>query len=198
MTTAYFDGASRGNPGESAAGACIVGDDGRSVWECARPLGIVTNNEAEYKALIMLLEEIASRGLKNVTVRGDSRLVISQVTGKWKVREERLRPLAERAAELAKAAGARLEWVPRERNAMADALSNRAFGGATEATAVFPLEKLERVSGTIFIAHGSEDYAVDVMHRSCSCPSFRNRGNCKHLEAAISVAGKGDKPCSSS
>ncbi len=198
MTTAYFDGASRGNPGESSAGACIVGDDGKIIWECARPLGIGTNNEAEYKALIMLLEEIASRGLKNVTVRGDSRLVISQVTGKWKVREERLRPLAERAAELAKAAGARLEWVPRERNAMADALSNRAFGGATEAAAVFPLEKLERVSGTIFIAHGREDYAVDVMHRSCSCPSFRNRGNCKHLEAAISAAGKDDKPCSSS
>lgn len=198
MTTAYFDGASRGNPGESGAGACIVGDNGRIIWECARPLGIGTNNEAEYRALIILLEEIASRGLKNVTVRGDSRLVISQVTGKWKIREERLRPMAERAMALAKAVGARLEWIPREQNAMADALSNKAFGGSPEPVPVFPTEKLEKISATIYIAHGSEDYAVDVRHRSCSCPSFRNRGNCKHLEAALSVAGKEEKPCSSS
>ncbi len=198
MTTAYFDGASRGNPGESAAGACIVGDDGKIIWECARPLGSGTNNEAEYHALIMLLEEIACRGLKNVIVRGDSRLVVSQVTGKWKVREERLRPLAERAMELAKISAARLEWIPREKNAMADALSNKAFGCTHEPAAVFPFEKLEQISDAIFIAHGSEDYAVDARHRSCSCPSFRNRGNCKHLEAVLILAGKENKPCSSS
>ena len=78
MTTAYFDGASRGNPGESAAGACIVSEDGKVIWEFSRALGIGTNNEAEYKALIMLLEEIASRGLKKITVRGDSRLVVDR------------------------------------------------------------------------------------------------------------------------
>ncbi len=197
MTTAYFDGASRGNPGESAAGACIVSEDGKVIWEFSRALGIGTNNEAEYKALIMLLEEIASRGLKKITVRGDSRLVVSQVTGKWKVREERLRPLAERAKDLVRATGAALEWVPREKNSMADALSNKAFLSPAQGMASFPPENLERVCDTIFIAHGSADYAVDVRHRSCSCPSFRNRGDCKHLQAALSLMKKGDGNCSS-
>ena len=197
MTTAYFDGASRGNPGESAAGACIIDDDGQVAWQCSRALGIGTNNEAEYKALIMLLEEIAARGLKKVTVHGDSRLVISQVKGLWKVREERLRPLAERARELARTTGAVLQWVPRERNAAADALSNRAFSSPGQGPSSFPRGDLERVSSTIFIAHGTADYAVDVKHRSCSCPGFRNRGDCKHLRAALSLVEEEDGDCSS-
>jgi len=197
MTKAYFDGASRGNPGESAAGACIVGDDGKVIWECSRALGIGTNNEAEYKALIMLLEEIAARGLKKAVVYGDSRLVISQVTGRWKVREERLRPLAERSRELVSATGAVLLWVPREKNAAADALSNRAFSSPGRDSIAFPLKKLERLSPTIFIAHGTADYAVDVKHRSCSCPGFRNRGDCKHLQAALSLVKKEGGHCSS-
>ena len=196
MTEAYFDGASRGNPGESAAGACII-DDGKVIWECSRSLGIGTNNEAEYKALIMLLEEIAARGLKKVAVYGDSRLVISQVTGRWKVREERLRPLAERSRELARATGAVLQWVPREKNAAADALSNRAFSSPGQGLAAFPPEKLARVSPTVFIAHGTADYAVDVKHRSCSCPGFRHRGDCKHLQAALSLLEKEGGHCSS-
>lgn len=199
MTVAYFDGASRGNPGESAAGACIISDDGTTVWEDCRALGRGTNNEAEYHALIMLLEEISKRGMKNVTVRGDSRLVVSQVTGEWKVKEERLRVLADRAGSLVRESGAILEWVPREQNALADALSNRALDGEKSTkTAPFPEDRLELVSGGILIAHGSSDYAVDVPHLSCSCPSFRMRGKCKHLDAAVSLIEKEKKSCSSS
>ncbi|MDR3321094.1 MAG: reverse transcriptase-like protein, partial [Synergistaceae bacterium] len=58
----YFDGASRGNPGEAGAGACLV-DDGAVVWECAEYLGVKTNNEAEYTALLRLLAEVRARGL---------------------------------------------------------------------------------------------------------------------------------------
>lgn len=199
MTIAYFDGASRGNPGESGAGACIIDDDGTTAWEECRALGRGTNNEAEYHALIMLLEEISRRGLKNVTVRGDSRLVVSQVKEEWKVREERLRILADRARSLVRESGAVLEWVPREQNTLADVLSNRALDGEKSAkTAPFSEEKLEAVSEGIFIAHGSSDYAVDVPHSSCSCPSFRMRGRCKHLDAALSLVEKEKKSCSSS
>ncbi|GAB6280867.1 MAG: hypothetical protein STSR0007_09810 [Thermovirga sp.] len=199
MTVAYFDGASRGNPGESAAGACIIDDDGTTAWEDCRALGRGTNNEAEYHALIMLLEEISKRGLKNVTVRGDSRLVVSQVKGEWKVREERLRILADRARSLVRISGATLEWVPREQNILADALSNKALDkGKNTKVAPFPKERLEPVSGGIFVAHGSSDYAVDVPHLSCSCPSFRSRGKCKHLDAAVSLMETEKKNCSSS
>ncbi len=199
MTIAYFDGACRGNPGESGAGACIINDDGTTAWEECRALGKGTNNEAEYHALIMLLEEISRRGMKNVTVCGDSRLVVSQVTGEWKVKEDRLRILADRACSLVRENGAILEWVPREQNALADALSNRALDGEKSAKASpFPEERLEPVYGGIFIAHGSSDYAVDVPHLSCSCPSFRMRGKCKHLDAAVSLMEKEKKSCSSS
>jgi len=199
MVLAYFDGACRGNPGESGAGACIINDDGTAAWQECRALGAGTNNEAEYQALIMLLEEIEKRELKGVTVRGDSRLVVSQVNGDWKVREERLRPFVIRAQSLVRQNRVTLEWVPREQNTLADALSNRALDGETAAKpAPFPEERLEAVSEGIFIAHGTADYAVDVRHLSCSCPSFRARGRCKHLDAAVSLLEKGGRTCSSS
>ncbi len=200
MTVAYFDGASRGNPGECGAGACIINDDGTTAWESSRALGKGTNNEAEYHALIMLLEEISRRGLRGVDVRGDSRLVVLQVRGEWKVREDRLRPLAGQARSLLRESGSNIDWIPREQNAIADALSNRALDGnkPVKSQNPFPVERLEHVSGGIYIAHGNSDYALDIPHSSCSCPSFRSRGKCKHLEAALSIAEKGESSCSSS
>ncbi|HPK07315.1 MAG TPA: reverse transcriptase-like protein, partial [Aminivibrio sp.] len=76
----HFDGASRGNPGEAGAGAVLFDGRGTPVWECARPLGKKTNNEAEYLALLLLLEELERRGVP-ADIRGDSRLVVNQVTG---------------------------------------------------------------------------------------------------------------------
>ncbi|HOX00450.1 MAG TPA: reverse transcriptase-like protein, partial [Deltaproteobacteria bacterium] len=93
----YFDGASRGNPGEAGAGALLEDERGQVVWETAMPLGVRTNNEAEYLALILLLEEAARRGLGDLEVYGDSRLVVLQVSRSWKINEPRLRELATRA-----------------------------------------------------------------------------------------------------
>jgi ribonuclease HI len=123
----YFDGASRGNPGEAGAGACLVGDDGGVVWDCAVYLGRRTNNEAEYEALLRLLEEAGSRGLKELEVRGDSKLVICQVSREWKINKPHLRELASAAWKLMAGMRVRLVWVPRESNKLADALSNRAI-----------------------------------------------------------------------
>jgi ribonuclease HI len=122
----YFDGASRGNPGEAGAGACLV-DDGEVVWECAEYLGVKTNNEAEYAALLKLLSETRSRGVSEIEIRGDSKLVICQVKREWKINLPHLRALASEAWRLMEGVRATLIWVPREKNKLADALSNRAI-----------------------------------------------------------------------
>lgn len=123
----YFDGASRGNPGDAGAGACLIGGDGAVIWECAEYLGKKTNNEAEYTALLRLLAEARSRGIGELEVRGDSKLVICQVRREWKINLPHLRELASRAWRLMEGIKVNLVWVPREENKIADALSNRGI-----------------------------------------------------------------------
>ncbi|MEA3507903.1 MAG: ribonuclease HI family protein [Synergistota bacterium] len=186
MVTGYFDGASRGNPGEAGAGALLLDDERNLLWEDCRALGTKTNNEAEYEALIMLLEKISAMDLKRVEVRGDSRLVINQMRGEWKIKEPRLAELASRAQRAAGAVRVNYVWIPREKNTHADRLSNKAMDGPGNpaAATLFSEEKLERVTENIYIAHGIEDYAVDLLHGVCTCPAFRRKGACKHLDAA--------------
>ena len=128
--TGYFDGASRGNPGEAGAGAYLADDAENIVWETARYLGKKTNNEAEYNAVIFLLAAARERGVKKLTVRGDSRLVICQLSRQWKINLPHLRELASRAWLLAEGMDVSWEWVPREKNKRADRLSNEAIDAA--------------------------------------------------------------------
>jgi ribonuclease HI len=97
------------------------------IWECAEYLGTKTNNEAEYGAVIRLLEEARARGLSEIEIRGDSKLVVCQLKREWKINLPHLRILAKRAWELMGEMNVRLVWVPREKNTFADALSNRAI-----------------------------------------------------------------------
>jgi ribonuclease HI len=122
----YFDGASRGNPGKSGAGACLT-DRGSVIWECAEYLGVKTNNEAEYGALIRLLEEARARKLAEIEIRGDSKLVVCQLKREWKINLPHLRELAARAWKLMDGMSVKLVWVPRKENCLADALSNKAI-----------------------------------------------------------------------
>ena len=126
MIKGFFDGASRGNPGPAGAGAVIY-DGERVIWRCAKPLGIKTNNEAEYAALGILADELIRRNVKNPEIRGDSKLIISQVTGAWKIKEARLAALAAPLKEKLKELGASCRWIPREQNSEADRLSNIAL-----------------------------------------------------------------------
>ncbi len=193
MYRGYFDGASRGNPGKAGAGACLVDERGGLVWECMEYLGERTNNEAEYEALIMLLEEIKRRGIRETPVFGDSRLVINQVLGLWKVKEPRLKPLAARARELASAVGARPRWVPRTENVLADRLSNRAIDESAPAQAVREEKglRIKRAEKDIFLVYdGNELFAVDLAHGRCSCRGFFETGTCPHMEAVILKAEK--------
>lgn len=125
----FFDGASRSNPGDAGAGSLLLDDDGQVVWSRAQYLGVKTNNEAEYTALINLLTEARARGIKELEVYGDSKLVVSQVTHQWKIKMPHLFELASKVWELAADMKVTYTWVPRERNKLADALSNEAIDG---------------------------------------------------------------------
>ena len=123
----YFDGCSKGNPGEAGAGALLADDHDGVVWQTAQPLGKKTNNEAEYAALIFLLTEAKRRGVKELQIFGDSKLVVSQVSKKWKINLPHLRELAKQAWALMEGMEVSLTWVPREKNSRADELSNEAL-----------------------------------------------------------------------
>ena len=126
----YFDGASRGNPGMAGAGALLINEDGKIIWEASRFLGEKTNNEAEYMALIMLLKAAKDRGIKSLRVYGDSKLVVSQISRQWKINLPHLRLLAREAWDLAEGMDITYSWIPREENKRADMLSNEGIDGA--------------------------------------------------------------------
>lgn len=128
--TGYFDGASRGNPGDAGAGALLVDAEGGIVWETASFLGKKTNNEAEYRAAILLLKAAKARGVKELTVYGDSKLVVSQLSKLWKINLPHLRELAREAWSVSEGMSVTYVWIPREKNKRADELSNEAIDNA--------------------------------------------------------------------
>ncbi|TDD15201.1 bifunctional RNase H/acid phosphatase [Nonomuraea diastatica] len=130
------DGGSRGNPGPAGYGAVVKdASDGQVLAEAAEAIGVATNNVAEYRGLIAGLTAVlglAGDGAA-VAVRMDSKLVIEQMAGRWKIKNEGLRPLASEAGALVR----RLRvtewtWIPRERNKHADRLANEAMDAAAK------------------------------------------------------------------
>ncbi|WP_459545055.1 bifunctional RNase H/acid phosphatase [Nocardia sp. X0981] len=130
------DGGSRGNPGPAGYGAVVFDADRIAVLaERKEALGVTTNNVAEYRGLIAGLEAAAELGARVVTVRMDSKLVVEQMSGRWKIKHAALIPLADRARRLAagfERVGYR--WIPRAENSHADRLANEAMddGGLIE------------------------------------------------------------------
>jgi ribonuclease H / adenosylcobalamin/alpha-ribazole phosphatase len=126
------DGGSRGNPGPAGYGA-VVRDPttGETLAERAEAIGRATNNVAEYRGLIAGLEAAAEMSPSAVDVRLDSKLIVEQMSGRWKVKHADLQPLARRAAELVRSLPkVTFTWVPRERNTHADRLANEAMDAA--------------------------------------------------------------------
>lgn len=132
--TAYFDGGARGNPGPAGWGAIVIDEEGSVLAELHGALGRATNNVAEYHGLIAALQWAADHEVTSLTVRGDSLLLIEQMRGNYRVKNEGLLPLFKQARLLAMQIGdVRFEHVPRERNKDADRLSNLGMdlnGGA--------------------------------------------------------------------
>jgi len=128
----YTDGGARGNPGPAGAGAVII--DGERTFEFKKYLGDhQTNNWAEYEAVFLALEEAKRRGMagRDVEIRMDSKLVVEQVSGNWKIKEPTLKPQAAKVrAALADFGSHKFVYVPRAQNAEADRLVNDAIDDA--------------------------------------------------------------------
>ena len=122
------DGGARGNPGPAAIGAVVYDLDGHVLAEISEPLGVATNNVAEYTAVLRALEKAAELGAKVVQLRSDSLLLIEQLNGNFKVKNPTLQVLHQKVREAAKAfETVSFTHVRRERNVAADALVNEAL-----------------------------------------------------------------------
>jgi ribonuclease HI len=127
----YFDGGARGNPGPAAIGALVYDASATPPLRLAtvsERIGETTNNVAEYRALIAGLRAAEDTPARKARVRGDSKLVIEQVAGRWKVKQPHLKPLhAEACALLERYEEVDLAHVRRGQNVEADALVNAAL-----------------------------------------------------------------------
>ena len=126
--TVHVDGGSRGNPGPAGVGVVITDPEGNVIDRANAYIGEATNNEAEYRALLLGLDRAHALGAREVDVVNDSELIAHQVTGRYKVKKETLRFLHQQArAALEGFERWSIRPVPRERNADADELVNDAI-----------------------------------------------------------------------
>jgi dinuclear metal center YbgI/SA1388 family protein len=127
----YVDGGARGNPGPAGIGARLLTEEGEVAEELADFIGTATNNVAEYQAMIAGLEMALDHGVRRLRVYADSELVVRQLTGQYRVREASLRVLHDQAVRLLhELADVEVVHIPREQNAAADELVNRAIDDA--------------------------------------------------------------------
>jgi ribonuclease HI len=128
MIRAYIDGGARGNPGPAGYGVRIEDADGNLIEELYAPLGIATNNVAEYNGLLAALKWAVDHDERRLHIRSDSELLVKQMRGEYKVKNAGLQPLVARARLLMmELDDVRFEHVRRELNKEADRLSNLAM-----------------------------------------------------------------------
>ena len=130
--TLFADGGSRGNPGPAASGAVLYDEHGAVLREVGTFLGTATNNVAEWTGLVTGLEAAVDIGVTELHVRLDSELVVKQLSGAYRVKNEGLIPLHAKAkALLRRFAHTDVRHVPRKQNAEADAIVNRVLDAHT-------------------------------------------------------------------
>lgn len=138
----WFDGAAEPNPGRMGIGAILVNPNGET-FEISENKGTGTNNQAEYLAVIALLDLAIEHKVPDLLIYGDSQLVINQLNNEWGVKSENLWSLYQTAAKLIKdSPNVQLKWIQREANGLADALSKKALG-------IFDTAKLDDNWGTL-------------------------------------------------
>ncbi len=122
------DGLSKNNPGQAAIGAVLKDPRGKIVSTISQSIGIASNNEAEYRAIIAALEAARKLGVDEIEVRSDSELVVNQLNGRYKIKSTALRPFYLQAAQLlGQLKKVSIKYVPREQNTEADRLANEAL-----------------------------------------------------------------------
>jgi len=128
MHRLYTDGASRGNPGSGGAGAVLYDEKGTIVSTAKDFLGVCTNNTAEYKALILGLEESLRNGCRSLHIFMDSELLVRQINGSYRVKNEHLKILMKEVRRLLSFFDEyTVEHVERNKNKVADRLANEAI-----------------------------------------------------------------------
>ncbi|NUP88477.1 MAG: ribonuclease HI family protein [Candidatus Sumerlaeia bacterium] len=124
----FIDGGARGNPGPAAIGIVMVDDGDETIWTHAEVIGEATNNIAEYTALVRALTEAKRLRVMRLEVCSDSELVVNQILGRYKMKNEGLRPLWEEAQSLSRDFERfRIRHIPRSQNRVADRLVNQAL-----------------------------------------------------------------------
>lgn len=128
MKKIQFDGAAIPNPGEMGVGAVLI-ENGNIITKISKKLpNNGTNNIAEYTALLTGISKALELGWKHVIIEGDSKLVINQVKGAWKINKEHLKSLYTHVVkELSKFDSYTIKWIPREENSVADELASKAL-----------------------------------------------------------------------
>ena len=123
----FTDGGSRGNPGEAGIGVYITDREGKPLERRYKYLGVTTNNVAEYTGALYGIKRARELGATQVELHMDSKLVIEQLLGNWKIKNEYLRQLANDVKYHSKWIEISFHWIPREQNKIADELSNKAM-----------------------------------------------------------------------
>jgi broad specificity phosphatase PhoE/ribonuclease HI len=210
------DGGSRGNPGPAGYGA-VVRDatDGQILLERAEGIGRVTNNVAEYRGLIAGLTAAAELSPAEVAVRMDSKLVVEQMSGRWRVKHPDLKPLYAQAHTLATSfASISFSWIPRERNKDADRLANAAMDAAVsgkqweQSTVERADPAKQQASGagtstgwsapagepttTILLRHGQTEHSIQRRFSGRGDLPLTETGQAQAKAAAGWLAGRGD------
>lgn len=126
----FTDGASRGNPGQAGAGAVLFSPAGDELIAHSAYLGTCTNNVAEYRALILGLDEALQLGCDELAIALDSELIVRQIQGRYKVKNETLLPLFQQVQQrLSRLRKWSVMHVPRSQNSRADQLANQGIDG---------------------------------------------------------------------
>lgn len=199
------DGGSRGNPGPAGYGAVVFsGDRTRVLAERKDSIGIATNNVAEYRGLIAGLEAAAALGVIDVAVSMDSKLVVEQMSGRWRVKHPDLIPLHERVRELADGFDhVRYSWIPREKNSHADRLANEAMDAAQESVPETPAPEPEPASlrdwrgvssaptRLMLLRHGQTELSVHRRYSGRGNPALTELGRRQAAAAAQYLGARG-------
>ena len=201
------DGGSRGNPGPAGYGAVVWTADHNTVLaERKQAIGRATNNVAEYSALIAGLEEAGKLGASEVDVNMDSKLVIEQMSGRWKVKHPDMAPLHQQATSLSTQFDrVTYTWIPREKNSHADRLANEAMDAASELQAPVEEAKAEgqrsnpaswtgaRGAPTRFLLlrHGQTELSVERRYSGRGNPALTDLGRRQAEAAAQFIAQMG-------
>lgn len=197
------DGGSRGNPGPAGYGAVVWTADHRTVLaERKQAIGRATNNAAEYSGLIAGLEEAANLGANEVDVNLDSKLVVEQMSGRWKVKHPDLAPLYQQATALStRFDRVTYTWVPRAKNSHADRLANEAMDAAAEletSTAEPKTEQHTNPAGWtgargaptrfLLLRHGQTELSVERRYSGRGNPALTDLGR-RQADAAAQFLG---------